>query len=129
MKGGAGAPPISSKQWKDGKRMAYYLVRAKPKPERLTELGVLLERRAFENLRPFGKSLSAGLRGARIGADGVVLWEEEDYCSPPLAMERAAVLDIYFDNIQVEPVHPGEGWSRIRELPRLFPTLPPEPHG
>jgi hypothetical protein len=28
--------------------------------------------------------------------------EEEDYCSPPLAQERAAVLDTYFDDITVE---------------------------
>ena len=105
--------------------MAYYLVRAKPKPERLAELATLIEQHAFRSLRPFGKSLTAGLCGARIGADGLALWEEEDYCSPPLAQERAAVLDKYFDDLQVEPVQPGEGWSRIRELPRLFPTLAP----
>jgi hypothetical protein len=27
---------------------------------------------------------------------------EEDYCSPPLAQQRAAVLDTYFDDITVE---------------------------
>ncbi len=47
-----------------------------------------------------------------------------DYCSPPLAMERAAVLDSYFDDIQVEAVKAGEGWSRIQEMPRLFSSLP-----
>ncbi len=107
--------------------MAYYLVRAKPKPERLVELGKLLEQHAFRDLRPFGQALSAGLCGARIGTDGVTYWEEEDYCSPPLAQERAVVLDTYFEDIQVEAVQSGEGWSRIRDLPRLFPALPPEP--
>lgn len=53
--------------------MAYYLVRAKPKPERLAELAALLEQHAFRGLRPFGKALSAGLYGARVGADGVAL--------------------------------------------------------
>jgi hypothetical protein len=104
--------------------MAYYLVRAKAKPERLAELEKLLSQKAFERLRPFGESLSDGLCGARIAADGLAVWEEEDYCSPPLAMEREAVLDVYFDDIQVEAVKGGEGWSRIRKLPRLFPSLP-----
>ena len=104
--------------------MAYYLVRARPKLKRLGELEKLLIERAFEGLRPFGQALSVGLAGARVGAEGVALWEEEDYCSPPLAMERAAVLDSYFDDIQVEAVMPGEGWSRIQEMPRLFPTVP-----
>ncbi|MFQ5988407.1 MAG: hypothetical protein ACE5K9_00665 [Candidatus Methylomirabilales bacterium] len=107
--------------------MAYYLVRAKPKQERLADLEKLLAQRAFADLRPFGQALTAGLSGARVGADGVAVWEEEDYCSPPLAMERAAVLDTYFDDIQVETVKLGEGWKRIRELPRLFPTLPTPP--
>jgi len=104
--------------------MAYYLVRARPKLNKLGELEKLLIERAFEGLRPFGQALSAGLAGARVGAEGLALWEEEDYCSPPLAMERAAVLDTYFDDIEVEPVKAGQGWRRIRELPRLFSSLP-----
>lgn len=107
--------------------MAYYLVRARPKRERMSDLEKLLAQHAFIDLRPFGQSLTAGLSGARVGADGLALWEEEDYCSPPLAMERAAVLDTYFNDIQVEAVKLGEGWKRIRGLPRLFPTLPSAP--
>ncbi|MFQ5847432.1 MAG: hypothetical protein ACE5IQ_07105 [Candidatus Methylomirabilales bacterium] len=107
--------------------MAYYLVWAKAKLERLPELETLLAQKAFEGLRPFGQALSAGLGGARVGVDGIAVWEEEDYCSPPLAMERAAVLDTYFDDIRVEAVKPGEGWSRIRELPRLFRALASTP--
>jgi hypothetical protein len=104
--------------------MAYYLVRAKPKLDRLGELEKLLIERAFEGMRPFGQALTVGLTGARVDADGLALWEEEDYCSPPLAMERAAVLDTYFDDIRVELVKQSEGWRRIRELPRLFPAVP-----
>ena len=29
------------------------------------------------------------------------LWVEEDYCSPPLAMERENVLNQYFNDIEV----------------------------
>lgn len=104
--------------------MAYYLVRAKAKPEKLPELEKLLAQKAFIRMRPFGEALTEGLCGARLAVDGLAVWEEEDYCSPPLAMEREAVLDTYFDDIQVEAVKVGEGWRRIRELPRLFPSLP-----
>ena len=99
--------------------MAYYLVRAKPKPDRLTELHQELERNAFADLRPFGKALTYSLNNARVQPDGTAVWEEEDYCSPPLAQERAAVLDAYFEKIKVEQVNEGEGWKRIRALPKL----------
>jgi hypothetical protein len=99
--------------------VAYYLVRAKPKPERLWELRRQLEQNAFVHLRPFGRALTYSLENARSGSDGTAIWEEEDYCSPPLAEERAAVLDLYFDGIKVEPVNPGEGWKRIQALPML----------
>ena len=99
--------------------MAYYIVRAKPKPDRLTELHQELERNAFIDLRPFGKALTYSLNNARVQPDGTAVWEEEDYCSPPLAQERAAVLDAYFEKIKVEQVNEGEGWKRIRALPKL----------
>ena len=102
--------------------MAHYLVRAKPKPERLRELTQRLEHKAFVGLRPFGKALTHSLENARSDSDGTALWEEEDYCSPPLAEERAAVLDLYFDEITVEPVNDGQGWDQIQALPKLKTT-------
>ena len=102
--------------------MAYYLVRAKPKKERMDELAAKLGEAAFIDLQPFGRSLTKGLDNARRLEDGRAVWEEEDYCSPPLAMERAAVLDTYFDDIQVERVREDEGWTRIQDLPPLFPA-------
>ena len=100
--------------------MAFYLVSAVPKHGRLEELGERLARAEFMALRPFGPTLSASLTQARIRRDGVAVWEEEDYCQPPLAEERAAVLDDYFHDLRVEPVMQGEGWSKIGDLPRLF---------
>jgi hypothetical protein len=99
--------------------MAYYLVRAKVKPERLRELRRQLQNKAFIGLRPFGKALTHSLENARSESDRTAIWEEEDYCSPPLAQERAAVLDLYFDEITVEPVNAGEGWNQIQALPKL----------
>jgi hypothetical protein len=80
-------------------------------------------RKASYRGKPFGRALTHALRNARIRSDGVAVWEEEDYCSPPLAEERAAVLDAYFGDFRVQTVSEGEGWERIEDLPRLFPEL------
>jgi hypothetical protein len=105
--------------------MSYYLVSAVPRRDRLGELHDRLEREEFRPLRPFGNVLSDSLRNARLGPDGGAVWEEEDYCRPPLAQERAAVLDDYFDRLRVEKVEHQEGWRRIATLPPLFPDLAP----
>lgn len=101
--------------------MAYYLVRARLKPSLADELRMPLERGKFRSMRPFGPALTRSLEGARLDpGTGEAVWEEKDYCSPPLAMERAAVLDRYFDNLRVERVREGEGWRRITGLPSLW---------
>lgn len=100
--------------------MAYYLVRAKPRWEKLAELRVRLDAGEISVMRPFGVALDESLRGARMESDAVAIWEEEDYCRPPLAMEREAVLDHYFDEVSVEAVALGEGWERIEALPPMW---------
>ncbi len=107
--------------------MPHYLVHARPDPDRLPELKKRLESGEILSMRPFGRALASGLTQARRRPDGRVVWEEEDYCSPPLAEERAAVLDRHFDDVTVEKVDPGEGWRRILELPRVFPDLDSPP--
>src|SRR5512134_298615 len=103
--------------------MAFYLVSAVLKPDLSNELERLLRENAFVDLQPFGKALSHSLRNARIRDDGFAVWEEEDYCTPPLAQERAAARDRFFERLSVAPVRVGEGWNRIQDLPRLFPDL------
>ena len=101
--------------------MAFYLVRGRPDPKRLAELREKLVAGAFEGWRPFGMALSASLERARFDhATGEAVWEEEDYCVPPLAQEREAVLDHYFTGLTVQPVKKGEGWARIAHLPSLW---------
>lgn len=100
--------------------MAYYLVRARPHRELLAELRQRLDSGEIRALRPFGSALHGGLDEARLEDDGWVIWEEEDYCRPPLAMERASVLDRYFTDLSVEPVQAGQGWARIADRPRLW---------
>ena len=103
--------------------MAHYLVNAVPKARHLDELRTRLGRGEFRELQPFGRALTKSLRDARIRENGVAVWEEEDYCNPPLAEERAAVLDTYFSDLEVQKVEEGIGWRQISALPRLFPEL------
>lgn len=103
--------------------MAYYLVTAKPKTGRLESLLGKLRAHAYESMRPFGKAMTYSLTNARLREDGYATWEEEDYCSPPLAQERAAALDEFFEELSVTRVREGAGWAEIDRLPLLFPEL------
>ena len=103
--------------------LAFYLVSAVPKHGLMEELGERIAGDAFVGMKPFGRALTYSLRNARIRRDGVAVWEEEDYCSPPLAEERAAVLDAYFQDLRTETVREGLGWKTIESLPLLFPEL------
>lgn len=89
----------------------------------MDELSHRLTQGEFTRLRPFGPSLTQALREARRLPNGRAMWEEEDYCEPPLAQERAAVLDHYFDGLTTEPVIQGTGWALIQDFPPLFPDL------
>lgn len=100
--------------------MAYYLVKAKAVQNQLSELRARLDSEEIRVMRPFGQALDYSLNNARVDAEGWAVWEEEDYCRPPLAMERAAVLDTYFTDLSVEKVVEGTGWQRIEHLPTLW---------
>lgn len=100
--------------------MAYYLVQAKPIDELLTELRQRLDSGEIGVMRPFGKALQYSLENARVQENGIAIWEEEDYCVPPLAQERAAILDTYFKELNTERVERTEGWKQIGPLPMLW---------
>lgn len=101
--------------------MAFYLVRAKPSGD-LASLRDWLESGEIADMEPFGITLHESLNNARVEGDTAV-WEEEDYCRPPLDAERKAVLDQYFTDITVETVHEGEGWQRIEHLPSMWDSI------
>jgi hypothetical protein len=103
--------------------MAHYLVTAKPKSDLMEELLGNLRKNAYVSMRPFGKALTYSLRNARLREDGYATWEEEDYCSPPLAEEKAAALDEFFEPLSVASVRAGAGWQEINQLRPLFPEL------
>jgi hypothetical protein len=101
--------------------MAHYLVNAKPKQNQLAKLKERLDSGEIHSMRPFGPALDHSLKHARLDPEGWIIWEEKDYCRPPLAMERAAVLDTYFTDLSVKEVQPGTGWHQIELLPSLWP--------
>jgi hypothetical protein len=106
--------------------MAHRLVRARPRADLLAELRERLDDDELRAMDPFGESITRALDDARLDPDtGEAVWIEEDYCSPPLAMEREAVLDDYFEDLRVvEPdVDPEPGWRRIEDLPSLWERL------
>ena len=100
--------------------MAYYLVQAKPVDELLSELRQRLDRGEVRVMRPFGQALQYSLENARMQENGHAIWEEEDYCSPPLAQERAAILGKYFEELNVERVEKNKGWKQIQSLPGMW---------
>ncbi|MEX2161836.1 MAG: hypothetical protein WD751_07985 [Anaerolineales bacterium] len=103
--------------------MAHYLVTAKPDEARMAELRKRLKSGEIKKMEPFGESLHYSLEHARLQKDGIAIWEEEDYCRPPLAQERAAILDEYFTGLDVQRVDEGSGWDKIEELQGMFETL------
>ena len=100
--------------------MAYYLVQAQPVEELLTELRQRLDSGEIRVMRPFGQALQYSLENARVKEGGLAVWEEEEYCVPPLAQERAAILDTYFRDLNVDRVEKGKGWEQIESLPNLW---------
>jgi hypothetical protein len=102
--------------------MTIYIVRAKSKKNLMEDLHKRLESGQISQLKPFGKAIQYGLQNAKIDDnDGYAYWVEEDYCSPPLVMEREAVLDKYFNEISVEKVEePQRGWQKLRDKPLLW---------
>lgn len=103
--------------------MAHYLIKAKPKDGVLGNLEKSLKQNLFFDIKPFGKALTLGLKNARLHSDGEAVWEEEDYCNPPLLEEKSKVLNLYFSSIITEKVNKGEGWRKIKTLPKLFPEM------
>lgn len=105
--------------------MAYRLVRARPKFDDLPELRERLDSGDIERLDPFGRAMTKSLTDARFDPDaGTAVWVEEDYCTPPLAMERE-VLDRYFEDLVVveEDVNETAGWERIETYPSLWDRI------
>src|SRR5262249_60136888 len=101
--------------------MAIYLVSAVPKHGRLEELGERLARAEFMALRPFGATLSASLKDARIRKDGVAGGGGGGYFAPPPAPGSAAGPARYFPPPPPRKGEEGEGGGKNEALHPPFP--------
>jgi hypothetical protein len=100
--------------------MAHRLVRATPRPDRLGTLRDHLENGEIADHEPFGRAMTRSLVAAREHPAGGAVWVEEDYCTPPLAMERP-VLEGYFTGVTVvdSDVDPS-AWERLAGYPSVW---------
>ena len=101
----------------------YRFVRARPHRDRLADLRERLDSGEIAGMDPFGEAMTTALDRARFDPEtGEAIRVEEDYCSPPLAMERVEVLEDYFEDIAIveEDVDEIVGWARIEDLPGLW---------
>jgi len=106
--------------------MANYLVRARPRLERMAELQAKLESGEFAGLQPYGSEMQRSLAGARLDDQGVAAWETMCYCPKPLMAEREKVLDTYFDEWEIKMVASrGAGWAQLAALPKLWDAVAP----
>lgn len=101
--------------------MALYLVRARPRKDLLENLRNWARVR-YQGWNHLDKHFNMHLKmlGLIFKNTEFALWIEEDYCSPPLAMERENLLDLYFNDITVESIESEEeGWYMLHDKPRL----------
>lgn len=92
----------------------------------MDELRRRLDNGDIAEFEPFGASMTEALENARYDPETQeAVWIQEDYCRPPLAMEREEVLDEYFEDLTVVEKNVDEtaGWQRIEELPGLWDVV------
>ncbi len=64
--------------------------------------------------RPDGAEILASMERAVLADDGRTEWTERCYCDPPLAHERATVLDAHFEDFLIEPV---DAYEKLTGVP------------
>lgn len=63
------------------------------------------------NQHPDGPEIVASMSRAVVNAKEQIEWSELCYCEPPLAHERATVLDLHFIDIWAEPIEDYEQYQ------------------
>ena len=91
-----------------------YRVTARFKADTTAELCHKLNDGSIAAQQPDGREIVDSLHRAVVTASGEVIWSEQCYCDPPLAHERATVLDRYFSDIATEAI---ENYERYDGLP------------
>jgi hypothetical protein len=89
-----------------------YRVTARFRTDTATELRDRLADGSIAAQRPDGQEIVDSLHRAVMTDTGDVQWSEMCFCDPPLAHERATILDHYLDVVATEPIanyEPYEG--------------------
>ena len=88
-----------------------YRVTARLRPDTATELRQRLDDGSIAAQQPDGQEIVDSLHRAIVTPDGTVQWSEMCFCSPPLAHERATILDHFFDGITTEAIEDYEQYD------------------
>ena len=88
-----------------------YRVTATFKSDTAAELRQRLEDGSIAAQRPDGREIVDSLRRAVVRDTGQIVWSEQCYCQPPLAHERATILDHHFDDVTTEAVADHERYD------------------
>lgn len=88
-----------------------YHVEARFRADTAKEFLARLTDGTIASQRPDGAELVASMERAVVNEQGQVEWSELCYCEPPLAHERATVLDLHFDDIRTSPVEAYEQYK------------------
>ncbi len=88
-----------------------YRVTARFRTDTAAELRRRLDDGSIAAQQPDGQELVDSLQRAVMTDSGKVTWSEMCFCDPPLAHERATVLDHYFDAVTSEPIEDYEHYD------------------
>ena len=100
-----------------------YRVTARFRTDTAAELRRRLDDGSIAAQQPDGQELVDSLQRAVMTDSGKVTWSEMCFCDPPLAHERATVLDHYFAAVTSEPIEDYEqddGRSFMEHLQTLL---------
>ncbi len=81
-----------------------YKVKAKFDYEKAREFHEKLTDGTIQKQQPDGQEIVNSMNRASIDDNGDINWTELCYCSTPLKHERATVYDMYFTDMEFEPL-------------------------
>ena len=84
--------------------MAVYHVTARFRTDTAAELRRRLDDGSIAAQQPDGQEMVDSMHRAVVTDSGQVTWSEQCFCRPPLAHERATILDHYFDDLTTEAI-------------------------
>ena len=81
-----------------------YRVRARFKTDTAAAFLMKLTDGTIQQQIPDGPEIVASMNRAVLNGAGEIEWSELCYCNPPLAHERATVLDAHFDDMSIKTI-------------------------